>query len=380
MPLIGQDNPFSLLAVIMFVVAVSFMLEKTNWGRKASAPLMILLFSLLLGDFAVIPNSAPLYDSIQGLLVPLAIPLLLFRADLRKVFRESGTMLAAFALATVVTVIGALVGASVVDLGSEGHKIVGVLTASYIGGSANFVATAEAVQFADSSLYTSSLAADAIGAVIFLLALMSLPAITLVNKYVPSAYVGKSTFAEVSKEQSGPVLSGQQAMAGAVSAISLSLLLCWLSSVIAPLLPFAGAFILILTVLSLLVANLGRKHVAKLHFDFEIGTVFMYIFFATVGAGANVVNIFAMALPIILFLIVLVAVHIVLLVLIGGKLKLDLAELMVASSACILGPAAAAALAAGQGWRNLVSAGMLVGVLGYAIATFIGIVLSNLLA
>jgi uncharacterized membrane protein len=60
-------------------------------------------------------------------------------------------------------------------------------------------------------------------------------------------------------------------------------------------------------------------------------------------------------------------------------MKLDLAEVMIASNACILGPATAAALAASKGWRPLVTPGILVGLFGYAIATFIGVALTNLL-
>jgi len=52
---------------------------------------------------------------------------------------------------------------------------------------------------------------------------------------------------------------------------------------------------------------------------------------------------------------------------------------MIASNACILGPAPAAALAASKGWRALVTPGILVGLFGYAVATFIGIAFTTLL-
>jgi len=52
---------------------------------------------------------------------------------------------------------------------------------------------------------------------------------------------------------------------------------------------------------------------------------------------------------------------------------------MIASNACILGPAPAAALAASKGWKALVTPGILVGVFGYAIATFLGVAVTTLL-
>ena len=105
----------------------------------------------------------------------------------------------------------------------------------------------------------------------------------------------------------------------------------------------------------------------------------MYIFFVVIGAGANLGDVVGAALPIIKFIVVMVVVHLCLIVILGRLLKLDLAEVMIASNACILGPAPAAALAASKGWQPLVTPGILVGVLGYAIATFLGIGLTTLL-
>ena len=60
-------------------------------------------------------------------------------------------------------------------------------------------------------------------------------------------------------------------------------------------------------------------------------------------------------------------------------LRMDIAMLIIAANACILGPATAAAMAAGMGWRDLVTPGLLAGVLGYSIATFVGVAVSRVL-
>lgn len=105
----------------------------------------------------------------------------------------------------------------------------------------------------------------------------------------------------------------------------------------------------------------------------------MCIFFVAIGAGANLSDVLGSALPIVLFIIVLVLVHLSLLVIVGRWLKLDLAEVMIASNACILCPAPAAALTASKGWQPLVAPGIQVGLFGYAIATFIGVALTGVL-
>lgn len=68
-------------------------------------------------------------------------------------------------------------------------------------------------------------------------------------------------------------------------------------------------------------------------------------------------------------------------IVLGAKiLRMDLAEVVVASLACIGGPVAPAAISASRGWRTLVTPGLMVGILGYAIANFIGVALARLLA
>ena len=60
----------------------------------------------------------------------------------------------------------------------------------------------------------------------------------------------------------------------------------------------------------------------------------MYIFFAVIGAGADLGEVLGAALPATLFIITMVLVHLALLLVVGKLLKLDLAEVMVASNAC----------------------------------------------
>ena len=376
--MISAENSFALLACLLLLVWIGYISEKTKWGAAMSAPLLILLLSFVVGNLGILPSSAPVYGVVQGIMVPLAIPLLLFSADLRVVFRESRRMVLAFALATAFTVIGALIGAYSIGIGAFEPEIVGVLAASYIGGSANFVATAQAVGFSDSSLYSAALTADAIGAIFFLALLMALPAVRFAARRFPANQVAVDK-AE-SAQPAEPTTTSAPSEGGVVFALLLSAAVCALGLLIAAWLPVEGMFIIAITVLSLLIANLAPARVKEsIAYDYPLGTIFMYVFFATIGLGADLGSMVGAAIPIVLFLLVLVLVHIILLVWLGARFRFTLAEMMIASSACILGPAAAAALAASRGWRHLVTPGMLVGVLGYAVATFIGITLTNLL-
>ena len=124
-----------------------------------------------------------------------------------------------------------------------------------------------------------------------------------------------------------------------------------------------------------------------------LGTSLLYLFFATAGAPGLAIadSVKAAFLPIGLFLSLLYGVHGSVLLL-ARKLMLwkrrrnsggnviesdDSAllpqRLLVASSAAIGGPATAAALASANKWNSLVAPSLIVGNLGYAIATFCGI-------
>lgn len=380
MPLIAPDQTFALSAAIMAIVAFSLWAEARPWGQKIGGPLLLLAIAMAAANLGVIPHAAPVYDTIGGLLVPMAIPLLLLRADFRTIFSESGTMLGVFLVAAGATFAGALVGALVIDMGPLEPEIAGTVTASYIGGSLNFVATAEAVGIRDSSIYVAGLSADAAGAVLFLILLMLLPALRFVRNAMPSPFFGTR---EVSEPDEGSGAEEDDApsfrLLHIANGLAISLVICAASAWLASIFAIDSLFILIVTALTLLAANFAKPLLRHVTSEFEVGTLFMYIFFVAIGAGANLAEVAGAAFPILMFILVMVAVHLVLIVSVGRLLRLDLAEVMIASNACILGPAPAAALAASRGWRPLIAPGILVGLFGYAIATFIGVGLTALL-
>ena len=379
--MIDADQTFALSAVIMAIVAFGMWAERRRWGQQLGGPLVLLACAMALANAGIIPHKAALYDGVAQYLVPAAIPLLLLRADFRTIFSESGPTLVAFLVATVATVVGSFVGASVIDMGPLEPQIAGTITSSYIGGSLNYVATAHAVGLENHpSVYTAGLSADAVGAVFFLVALMSLPALRFVRKAMPSRFIGEEAEARSEEAAATPAQSEPFSLPRAANGLAISLIICAISAWVTKLFGFGSLYILVVTVLSLLVANFAKPVVRHVTADFEIGTLFMYLFFVCIGAGASLADVVGAALPILMFIVVMVTVHLVILVVVGKLFRLDLAEVMIASNACILGPAPAAALAAGKGWQPLVAPGILVGMFGYAIATFIGVGITALLA
>ena len=90
--LIKTNNTLVLLAILCAIAAFSIYLEQTySWAGKVTGCIIALAFTMVLSNAKIIPaEDTKAYDIVWGWVVPLAIPMLLFKADLKKVWKESG--------------------------------------------------------------------------------------------------------------------------------------------------------------------------------------------------------------------------------------------------------------------------------------------------
>ena len=99
-----------------------------------SPPVVATLSAILFSNLGIIPSNSVVYDTVMKQLVPLAIPLLLFDADLKKCIQETGSLLKAFLIGSVGTVIGTFIAFALVPMrhipGSE--KIAAALCARHV--------------------------------------------------------------------------------------------------------------------------------------------------------------------------------------------------------------------------------------------------------
>lgn len=369
-PLIGADQTFALWAVLIGLAAFGFWSERTRIGSRMSGAITIMVASLILANIGVIPNASPVYDTIWTYLVPIAIPLLLFKADIRRIIRESGSTLIAFVIGAAGTVVGALVAFWLLPLGEQAADLTGIFTATYVGGSMNFAATAEALQFRESSTLSAAVAADNVAGVFYLILLASMPAIAFFRKnYATDHIEGADILTREEAKAARSALDLTHLTAG----IGISFALCFAGFKLAELSGYESAGILLITAFVVGLATLLPKQMGSLEGDYEVGMALMYIFFGAIGAGADISALIESA-PILFVLAGVILTFQFVAILIGGKIfALDLSEMIIASNACALGPTTAAALAGAQGWRALVTPAILCGTLGYATATFLGV-------
>lgn len=370
--MISADDFFSLGAVLFGLAFLGFWIEGTSIGRKTSGVVWVICGGILLSNVGIVPLKSSAYDFVGGTLMPIAIPLLLLKADLRRIFAESGRVMFAFVFAVLGTLIGVALGFMAFELGDIGPKAAATYGAGWIGGAVNFVAVAEALGMTPGE-FSVAMGASSPVSVIALMLLVSLPSVALVRRWVPSKIIeaGEEQAEELAMEvDEMPVMH-------AVGAVALSAGICAVAQVTAGWLDMQQYYVLFVTVFAVAVANLLPAQLQRLRGDFTLGMLIMYVFFAAIGCGTDATSFVGSALVLFFFGLTIVLVHIIVVIVCARLFKIDLAEMLIASAAAMVGPAPAAAIASARNWPMLVTPGIMCGIFGYAIANFIGVAIGT---
>jgi uncharacterized membrane protein len=372
--LISPENHWALWAILLSAGAFGLWAGRTRWGSKLSGAVIAIGVAFVLSNLRVIPASAPAYEVVWSFLVPLAIPLLLFNADLKRILREAGPTLLAFAAGAVGTVLGTWVTFQIVPLGEEGWKLAGIFCATYVGGSLNYMATAEALGLRSGDLLAAGVAADNLAMAMYFLVLFALPSMPWMRRRfvrrVAEGEVGSAALA------TGPQI-GARSMA---TALAVAATVCAVGYGLAEALGTRSSGILFVTALIVTLATFFPSRLGSLAGAHEVGVLLMQVFFAVIGASASIALVLEHGTVLFAFAVGILAVHLVVILVAGRLLRLDLAEIVIASNANMGGPTSAAAMAVARRWETLVIPAILCGTLGYATATFVGVAVGHWLS
>lgn len=390
---IQPENTWALWTFLTGWAAVSIYLEqKYAWASKISGAIIALIGAMVLTNLNVIPRESHVYDAVWGYVVPLAIPLLLFQANLRKIWNESGRMLTIFLLSAAGSVAGTIIAFILLkDVIPQLDKIGAMMSASYIGGGVNFAAMAAKFETSE-DLVSATVVADNMMMATFFFVLMAIPSFSLFRRIFKTPHIKKveeGASQEKAKTQAAAFWKGREiSLKDIASCVAVAFVLVTVSFHLADyingLIPEGAGVVLqvfngilgdrylMLTTITILAVSLFPGIFENIRGSQEIGTFLIYLFFVVIGVPASIILVLTTAPSLLVFVLIIVLMNLLFSLVLGKLFKFNLEEILLACNANLGGPTTAAAMAIAKGWHKLIVPILLVGTLGYIIGNYIG--------
>ncbi len=396
--LIAPEDTWTLWAVIIGGTGAAIWLEQAfRWAAKVSAPLLALGLAMVLSNTGVMPMDSPAYKFVGEYLVPIALSLLLFRANLFRIVRTTGWMFVAFHISSLGTILGAIV-ATLALRGriAQIEHAAGVMTGSYIGGSINFFAIKETYRVSEAISNPLLVADNFVMAAIFV-ALLAIASSRFFLRHFPHPHsqeangdaarnlaaehwcrkgiglldiakgLGFAFVAVAGADQLGRLM-GAQFRDSSQSGLVLQMVQTLLTN----------QFVLI-TAVSLAMATIFHRRLQSVNGPEEMGGYMLYLFLFTIGLPADLAAVLWNVPLLFVFCGIIAVINVVVTLALGKLMGFGLEELLLCINANLGGPSTAAAMAISRGWSALVLPAILVGIWGYAIGTFVGILVAETL-
>ncbi|XVF53549.1 hypothetical protein PTKIN_Ptkin05aG0107800 [Pterospermum kingtungense] len=332
LPLISTNDHWGNWTVLFATTAI----EKTKVGSALSGAIVGALIGLAASNLGLISCDAKAYSVVLEFLLPLAVPLLLFSADLRRVLKSTGKLLLPFLLGSVATTVGTTLAYLIVPmraLGQDSWKIAAALMGRHIGGAVNYVAISNALGVSLSVL-AAGLAADNVICAVYFTSLFA-----LASKVPPETSASTNDVVTAEESESGgklPVLK--------------------IATALAPASNYSGC------------CDSGNSISDPVCLSFFI--------WGGYGSNSNAAYVSITLPPTFFQPIVLgkqIAIHLAVILGLGKLFRFDLKLLLIALNANVGGPTTACGMATAKGWTSMVIPDILARIFGIAIATFIGI-------
>lgn len=373
--MIPADQHALLIGALLVILVIALAIERSRFGEHIPAPAVMLVGGILLTNLGIAPHDTEVFSQVQQTVVPIGVFLLLLRVNLRRILRETGAVLWSYLLGAALSVVGIVVAFLTVPI-ADGAAVSAVQAANLVGGTLNVVAVAQAVQM-PAATFTAMYAGWAPVSILYLLSISALARSKALHKWL-SHRTGASARQE---SQSEPARGNAKLDSFKLaSVLTLAILTYALAEFVLAKFALAHYSVLAVTVVALVIANAAPGWVASLVGDREIGTMLMYLFFAALATNANLSQFGLEAVMIMCFIGLAVIVHTALILIVGRLFKADLFEVLIGSIAGIGGPTSAAAMASSFKQRDLIAPGILTGLLGFAIGTFVGIAVYHALS
>ena len=383
------QDPVLVFAYLAAVVALVFQVARQPALRPLFDRLPALVWTYFLPMLSttagILPAESPVYRAIARYLLPASLSLLLLSSELKAIARLGRTALLVMTAGMAGIMLGGIAGFLALRpwLPADAWKAVGALVATWIGGSANLVAVANALELSP-ELQGVLIIVDTVVAYTWMGFLISFAArqeaFDRWNKADRAAVegVGARLASVVGKETRPPTVADMTLMVGL--AVVLTAACLRIGTLLPPVGQVLNAFswaIILLTTAALLLSLTPLARLEQVGAS-TVGYAGFYLLLASVGAQGDLRKVLSHPQFVLLGVIV-IAVHAVFLFAALRLLRAPLFFLGAASQACV-GGYSSAPLVAAIYHPAMAPVGLLLAVLGNVVGTYLGLAVAQVLS
>ena len=352
-------------------------------------PIMVLYaIGMIIGNLPVLPAEIkPLQDMIPNIMVPLAIPMMLFGCTFsRKELRlQVKLCVSGFLSVCLAVVIGYLFFGRHIE---QGAQLGGIMSGMYTGGMVN-AAALQAIFRVDSENYILLSSYDIIISFLYLVFLISVGIPMFRRLYGErKKEISQSDQEEINrqiektKENPYRKLLSREGMRQLGKTLLLTIGIVAVSGGVALLLPegwFMVVFILLITTLGVVASFFPA--VRKLDTSYDAGMYLIYIFSITIASMADFSNLqMEGGVNLLIFLTIAIFGSLLLHALFCRVMRIDADSMMVSSVSFINSPPFVPMTSAAMRNKNALVTGLAAGIVGYALGNHFGVLMAKLLS
>lgn len=378
------NNILLLIVFVLAPVGVMWLCRKVKLFGKIGPILLLYIVGFIIGNLPFInEGTMGLKDTITTIMIPLAIPMLLFSCSFDfKILKDSGKALILGLIAAIIAVIGGylIFGKHI----PEGHKVAALLMGCETGGTINMASLKQMLDVSDET-YILLNTYDMIVCFIYLIFLMSV-GIPFSRKIMPfnKNDIDEKLNIEVKDENTHNPYTDfftknwMNQLWKIFIAVVICLALSYVLTLVCPKSWFMPVFILGITTFAIIASFF--KPVKKLDKSYDTGMYLIYIFSIAVASMADLRQLnLTEELHTLGYLAFIVFGSLFLLWLFCSIFKVNADLSVVTSVALVNSPPFVPMIVSAQKNKKMLIPGITIGLIGFAVGNYLGFMIDRLL-
>ncbi len=371
-------------------VLVIYFERKYRIVRKVGGVLLCYILGAIAGNTGLLPEGSEVYQNLlSNLTVPLALPLILFSMDVRKWLKLAGPTISSLLLGLFTVVVSIIIGYWIFkDSLTDPWKVAGMLTAVYTGGTPNMAAMKTALDV-NNELYLMTHTYEVALGALYLAFILSIGQKVFLlwlppfrnpetgkavndnnnnNTGIEDEYESYSGYFR--KETFLPVMMG----------FGLSVLIFAVSFGIGKFVPeeFSTATIILLISTFGIAASFVPK-IKNIKKTFQTGMYFILIFSLVVSSMADIRKLVNISFDLFWYVGLAMFGSHLLHAFLAKFFKIDTDTVIISGSALICSPPFVPLVAGALKNRDVILTGLIVGITGYAVGNYLGVLIAYIL-